>query len=98
MVDGRLTKEERACLIPLDAADETRMGHRKAQRIMGKSGIMRERRRRRPCGPIGQDGEPGIRQSMSRRTCCRDDACIGTFWGRMKEQMGDTAHLPPRRP
>ena len=26
MVDGRLTKEERACLIPLDAADETRMG------------------------------------------------------------------------
>jgi len=26
MVDGRLAKEERACLIPLDAADETRMG------------------------------------------------------------------------
>ena len=26
MVDGRFTEEERACLIPLDAVDETRMG------------------------------------------------------------------------
>ncbi len=39
--------------------------------------------------------EPGIRQSMSRRACCRDNACIGSFWGRMEEQMGDAAHLPP---
>ena len=42
--------------------------------------------------------EPGIRQSMSRRACCRDNACIGSFWGRMEEQMGDAAHLPPRGP
>jgi hypothetical protein len=42
--------------------------------------------------------EPGIRQSMSRRACCRDNACIGSFWGRMEEQIGDTAHLPPRGP
>jgi hypothetical protein len=42
--------------------------------------------------------ELGIRQSMSRRACCWDNACIGSFWGRMEEQMGDTAHLPPRRP
>ncbi len=39
--------------------------------------------------------EPGIRQSMSRRACCWDNACIGSFWGRMEEQMGDAAHLPP---
>ena len=39
--------------------------------------------------------EPGIRQSMSRRACCRDNACIGSFWGRMEGQMGDAAHLPP---
>ena len=173
---------------------KVRMSRRKVQRIMGKSGIVWERKRRRPCGPIGQDGEPkvapdavdrdfrrgaplkvvstdiaclpcmdegfvcmsgildcqtdvplarkcsipmeerlvldtydqlggiglpddiracsdqgvhyaaracqdklrepGIRQSMSRRACCWDNACIGSFWGRMKEQMGDTAHLP----
>ena len=173
---------------------KVRMSRRKVQRIMGKSGIVWERKRRRPCGPIGQDGEPkvapdavdrdfrrgaplkvvstdiaclpcmdegfvcmsgildcqtdvplarkcsipmeerlvldtydqlggiglpddiracsdqgvhyaaracrdklrepGIRQSMSRRACSWDNACIGSFWGRMKEQMGDTAHLP----
>lgn len=39
--------------------------------------------------------EPGIRQSMSRRACCWDNACIGSFWGRMEGQMGDAAHLPP---
>ena len=27
---------------------------------MGKSGIVWERKRRRPCGPIGQDGEPKV--------------------------------------
>lgn len=31
---------------------------------------------------------------MSRWACCWDNACIESFWGRMKEQMGDTAHLP----
>ena len=41
--------------------------------------------------------EPGIRQSMSRRACCWDNACIGSFWGRMKEQMGDTAQLPAEK-
>ena len=46
----------------------------------------------------GRPREPGIRQSMSRRACCRDNACIGSFWGRMEEQMGDAAHLPPRGP
>lgn len=38
-------------------------------------------------------GGLGTRQSMPRRACCWDDACIEGFWGRMKGQMGDTAHL-----
>ena len=32
----------------------------------------------------------GIRQSMSRRGCCHDNAPIESFWGRMKEQLGNT--------
>ena len=39
---------------------KVRMSRRKVQRIMGKSGIVWERKRRRPCGPIGQDGEPKV--------------------------------------
>ena len=35
----------------------------------------------------------GIRQSMSRRGCCYDNAPIESFWGRMKEQLGDTKKL-----
>ncbi len=30
---------------------------------------------------------------MSRRVCYWDSACIESFWGQMKEQMGETAHL-----
>ena len=182
----------------LARGQKVRMSRRKVQRIMRKFGIVWEGKRGRPCGPIGQDGEPkvapnavdrdfrrgaplkavstdiaclpcmdegfvcmsgildcqtdvllaqkcsismeerlvldtydqlrelvlpddiwacsdrgahhaaracrdrprepGIRQSMSRRACCRDNACIGSFWGRMEEQMGDAAHLPPRGP
>lgn len=36
--------------------------------------------------------ELGIRQSMSRRGCCYDNAPIESFWGRMKEQIGPTKH------
>ena len=35
----------------------------------------------------------GIQQSMSRRGCCYDNAPIESFWGRMKEQLGDTKKL-----
>ena len=38
--------------------------------------------------------ELGIRQSMSRRACCYDNSPIESFWGRMKEQIGKTKHLP----
>lgn len=34
-----------------------------------------------------------ISQSMSRRACCWDNASNESFWGRMKEQIGPTAHL-----
>ena len=37
--------------------------------------------------------EIGIRQSMSRRGCCHDNAPIESFWGRMKEQLGNTKKL-----
>ena len=35
----------------------------------------------------------GIRQSMSKRGCCHDNAPIESFWGRMKEQLGNTKDL-----
>ena len=35
----------------------------------------------------------GVQQSMSRRGCCYDNAPIESFWGRMKEQLGDTKKL-----
>ena len=38
--------------------------------------------------------ELGINQSMSRKACCWDNAPIESFWGRMKEQIGPTEHLP----
>ena len=34
-----------------------------------------------------------VNQSMSRKACCWDNAPIESFWGRMKEQIGSTAHL-----
>lgn len=34
-----------------------------------------------------------IRQSMSKRGCCYDNAPIESFWGRMKEQVGNTKNL-----
>lgn len=37
--------------------------------------------------------ELGIRQSMSRKACCWDNAPIESFWGRMKEQIGTTENL-----
>ena len=37
--------------------------------------------------------ELGISQSMSRKACCRDNAPIESFWGRMKEQIGDTSQM-----
>lgn len=37
--------------------------------------------------------ELGINQSMSRKACCWDNAPIESFWGRMKEQVGDTSGL-----
>lgn len=39
--------------------------------------------------------ELGVRQSMSHRACCWDNAPIGSLWGRLKEQTGPTAHLTP---
>lgn len=38
--------------------------------------------------------ELGISQSMSRKACCWDNAPIESFWGRMKEQIGDTSQMP----
>jgi transposase InsO family protein len=40
---------------------KVRMSRRKVQRIMRKFGIVCERKRRRPRGPIGQDGSPRLR-------------------------------------
>lgn len=37
--------------------------------------------------------ELGISQSMSRKACCWDNAPIESFWGRMKEQIGDTSQM-----
>ena len=37
--------------------------------------------------------EIGISQSMSRKACCWDNAPIESFWGRMKEQIGDTSQM-----
>lgn len=38
-------------------------------------------------------GELGISQPMSRKACCWDNAPIESFWGRMKEQIGDTSQM-----
>lgn len=37
--------------------------------------------------------ELGLVQSMSRKGNCHDNACIESFFGRMKEQLGDTKSL-----
>lgn len=37
--------------------------------------------------------ELGIKQSMSRRACCLDNACMESWFGRMKEQIGPTNNL-----
>ena len=44
----------------LARGQKVRMSRRKVQRIMRKFGIVWEGKRRRPCGPIGQDGEPKV--------------------------------------
>lgn len=38
--------------------------------------------------------ELGTSQPMSRKACCWDNAPIESFWGRMKEQIGDTSLMP----
>ncbi|MBQ9042915.1 MAG: IS3 family transposase [Eggerthellaceae bacterium] len=37
--------------------------------------------------------ELGLVQSMSRRACCWDNACMESWFGRMKEQIGPTSHM-----
>jgi len=37
--------------------------------------------------------ELGLVQSMSRRACCRYNACMESWFGRMKEQIGPTGEL-----
>lgn len=37
--------------------------------------------------------ELGLIQSMSRKACCWDNACMESWFGRMKEQIGPTKHL-----
>ena len=37
--------------------------------------------------------EPGLIQSMSRKANCWDNACIESWFGRMKEQIGSTKEL-----
>ena len=37
--------------------------------------------------------ELGVRQSMSRKACCLDNAPIESFWATMKRQFGPTDHL-----
>lgn len=37
--------------------------------------------------------ELGIKQSMSRKACCLDNACMESWFGRMKEQIGPTNNL-----
>lgn len=37
--------------------------------------------------------ELGLVQSMSRRACCWDNACMESWFGRMKEQIGPTGHM-----
>lgn len=35
----------------------------------------------------------GVKQSMSKRACCWDNACMESWFGRMKEQLGDTKEM-----
>lgn len=37
--------------------------------------------------------EMGLLQSMSRKACCWDNACMKSWFGRMKESMGSTRGL-----
>lgn len=37
--------------------------------------------------------ELGLVQSMSKRACCWDNACMESWFGRMKEQIGQTNHM-----
>lgn len=37
--------------------------------------------------------ELGLAQSMSRKACCWDNACMESWFGRMKEQIGPTGKL-----
>ena len=39
-------------------------------------------------------GGLGTSQPMPRRACCRDNAPVGSLWGRMKEQIGDASQMP----
>ena len=38
--------------------------------------------------------ELGLVQSMSRKACCWDNACMESWFGRMKEQIGPTGRMP----